>query len=91
MATKHGCVSEYTITESTTPPQSSRDLLSLEAGISLPNDAQALVNQNSCEVWSSASLKKATGEPYAVGYVEVPPDGDSTGIVDMSVSSSSQC
>jgi len=90
-ATKHGCVSEYTITESTTPTQSSRDLLSLVAGIGLPNDAQVLLNQNSCEVWSSASLKQATGEPYAIGYVEVPPEGDATGIVDMSVSSSSHC
>lgn len=90
-ATKHGCVSEYTITESTTPTQSSRELLSLVAGINLPDDAQVLANQNSCEIWSSVSLKQATGEPYAIGYVEVPPAGDATGIVDMSVSSSSHC
>jgi hypothetical protein len=91
MKTKRGCVTEYTITESTIPTQSSRDLLSLVAGINLPNDANTLVNGNSCESWESKALKKAVGLPYAVGYVTVPPEGTATGIVDMSASASPSC
>jgi len=87
----HGCVSEYTITESTTPTQSARDLLALVGGIGLPNDAQQLVNQDTCAVWSSGSLKRATGHQYAVGSVVVAPEGDATGIVDMSAGDSSKC
>jgi hypothetical protein len=87
----HGCVSEYTITESTTPTQSARDLLFLVSGIGLPDDAHQLVDQNTCAVWSSGSLKKATGHLYAVGFVEVVPEGDETGIVDMSAGDSPTC
>lgn len=86
-----GCVSEYTITESTTPTQSARELLFLVDGISVPNDAHQLVDQNKCAVWSSAALKKATGHQYAVGFVEVMPEGDATGIVDMSATDSPRC
>lgn len=86
-----GCVSEYTITESTTPTQSARDLLSLVGGIGLPNDARQLVDQDTCAVWSSDRLKKATGHQYAVGFVEVVPEGEATGIVDMSVGDSPKC
>jgi len=89
--TVHGCVSEYTITESTTPTQSARDLLFLVSGIGLPDDAHQLVDQNTCAVWSSGSLKKATGHLYAVGFVEVVPEGDETGIVDMSAGDSPTC
>jgi len=87
----HGCVSEYTITESTTPMQSARDLLFLVGGIGLPDDAHQLLDQNTCAVWSSGSLKKATGHLYAVGFVEVAPEGDATGIVDMSAGDSPKC
>lgn len=87
----HGCVSEYTITESTTPTQSARDLLFLVSGIGLPGDAHQLVDQNTCAVWSSGSLKKVTGHLYAVGFVEVVPQGDATGIVDMSAGDSPKC
>jgi hypothetical protein len=87
----HGCVTEYTITESTTPTQSARDLLSLVGGIGLPDDAHQLVDQNTCAVWSSGSLKKATGHRYAVGFVEVVPEGGATGIVDMSAGDSPKC
>ena len=87
----HGCVSEYTITESTTPTQSARDLLFLVGGIGLPDDANQLVDQNTCAVWSSRTLKKATGHLYAVGFVEVVPEGDETGIVDMSAGDSPKC
>lgn len=87
----HGCVSEYTITESTTPTQSARDLLSLVGGIGLPDDAHQLVNQDTCAVWSSASLKRATGHPFAVGFVEVAPEGEATGIVDMAAGDSPKC
>jgi hypothetical protein len=90
-ARKRGCVSEYTITERTTPTQSDRELLSLVMGINLPHDAQQLVNQNRCGVWKSAALNKATGKPYTVGYVIVEPVGDVTGIVDMSASRSPEC
>jgi hypothetical protein len=86
-----GCVSEYEITESTVPTQSIRDLLSLVAGIGLPPDAKQLVNQDRCEVWSSVTLKKATGKPYAVGYVTIPPEGTATGTVDMAASDSPHC
>lgn len=89
--TAQGCVTDYTITEATTPTQSSRELLSLVAGISLPNDAQQLIKQNTCEVWKSAGLQKATGKAYAVGFVVVAPQGEATGIVEMTASATSKC
>lgn len=89
--TARGCVTDYTITMSTTPTQSSRDLLSLLAGISIPSDAQQVVNQDTCGVWKSAALQRATGKPYAVGFVVVAPQGDATGIAEMSVSATPRC
>jgi hypothetical protein len=86
-----GCVTDYTITEATTPTQSARDLLSLVGGIFLPSDAKQLVNQDTCQVWKSPALQKATGKPYAVGFVVVPPQGDQTGIVEMVASATLQC
>src|SRR5262249_1503173 len=79
------------ITESTTPTQSARNLFALVGGIGLPDDAKQLVNQDTCAVWSSDSLKKATGHQYAVGFVEVVPEGEATGIVDMSGDDSPNC
>jgi len=87
----HGCVSEYAITESTTPTHCAWDLLFLGGGIDLPDDAHQLLDQNTCAAWSSGSLKKATGHLYAVGFVEVAPEGDATGIVDMSAGDSPKC
>jgi len=87
----HGCVAEYTITEATTPPQSSRDLLFLVGGIGLPGFPPVVVDQNACEVWNVKALQKAVGLRYAVGFVQVPPQGDATGIVDMSASARPSC
>ncbi len=75
----------------TTPTQSSRDLLFLVQGIYLPTDAKQLVDQSTCAVWRSAALQKATGKPYTTGYVVVPPQGDATGIVEMTASTSPKC
>jgi hypothetical protein len=68
-STNHGCVTGYSITEKTSPPQGARDLLSLVAGVFLPDDAKSLVDQDTCAVWQSAALKTATGLQYAVGSV----------------------
>lgn len=89
--TAQGCVTDYTITEATIPTQSSRDLLFLVGGIFLPDDAMQLVNQNTCAVWKSAALQKATGKPYAVGFVVVAPQGNATGIAEMTASTSPKC
>lgn len=55
-----GCVTDYSLWKATTPTQGQRDLLTLVAGIYLPADAQQVVNQDTCMVWSSTQLAKTT-------------------------------
>ncbi len=65
LATKHGCVTAYSVDELTQPPQSASDIVFLTDGIDLPNDHTQPIERGGCIVFSSPTLTKATGFKYA--------------------------
>lgn len=87
----HGCVTEYSITMSTIPAQSARDLLTLTAGIDLPSDAKQVVDKSRCWAWRSALVRNATGKPYITSFVDVVPQGEATGHVDVQITAGPEC
>ena len=64
-ATARGCVTAFAVQDSTTPPLTARGLLVLVSHPFLPGDAKQVVSTDSCAVWKSRALTRATGRAYA--------------------------
>jgi hypothetical protein len=63
--TARGCVTAFSVRDSSSPRLSARDLLTLVSRPYLPLDAKPLVYRNACALWQSATLEQATGRGYA--------------------------
>lgn len=66
LATEHGCVTGYSIDMYTTPPSGASDMVFLTDGIYLPEDIQRVVDEANCTVYTSPTLRKASGYKFAV-------------------------
>jgi hypothetical protein len=55
----------FSVQDGAWPPLTARALLLLVSHPYLPRDAKQLVNVESCAVWKSAALQRATGRQYA--------------------------
>lgn len=64
-ATARGCVTAFAVQDSTSPPLTARALLGLVSRPYLPGDAKRVVDTDSCAVWKSRALVRATGRAYA--------------------------
>ena len=64
-ATANGCVTGFSLQDDGSPPPAARYLLLLVSYPYLPRDAERVVYTNTCAVWTSASLRRATGRAYA--------------------------
>lgn len=60
-----GCVTAFSLQDERSPPLTAQDLLSLVSHPYLPRDATRIVNGDSCAVWKSVELQRATGKTYA--------------------------
>jgi hypothetical protein len=65
LLTARGCVTAYSVDELTSPPQSASDIVFLTDGISLPDDHTQAVDKGNCVVFSSATLRRASGSKFA--------------------------
>jgi hypothetical protein len=65
LSTVHGCVNAYSVSESTSPPQSASDIVFLTGGIYLPADHTQPVQKDGCIVYSSPTLTLASGFKFA--------------------------
>jgi hypothetical protein len=64
-ATARGCVTAFSVQDGSSPPLTGRDLLVLVSHPYLPRDAIQVENTDTCAVWKSAALRRATGSAYA--------------------------
>jgi hypothetical protein len=64
-STSRGCVTAFVLQDGGSPPVSARYLLLLVSYPYLPRDARRVVNRDTCAVWESAALRRATGKAYA--------------------------
>jgi hypothetical protein len=85
-----GCVTAFAVQDSTSPPLTARDLLVLVSRPYLPDDAKQVVSTDSCAVWKSASLKRATGRAYAQATA-IAQAGSTAGRAEIEATSSPSC
>jgi len=90
IATNRGCVTAYTVQDSSTPPLAARDMLVLVSRGYLPKDAEQVASSNSCAMWKSAVLKRATGMLYAKATA-IAQAGSMPGTAGMEATSDSTC
>lgn len=67
--TARRCVTALSVQNLSTPQPTRRRLLLLVSNAYFPRDAKKLVNTDSCVLWKSAALQRATGRPYAMAVV----------------------
>jgi hypothetical protein len=89
-ATARGCVTGFAVQDGTTPPLTARDLLILVSHPYLPADAERVVTTDSCGVWRSSALKRATGRAYARATA-IAQAGSTPGTAEIAATSSSRC
>jgi hypothetical protein len=89
-ATARGCVTAFAVQDSATPPLTPRDLLVLVSHPFLPGDAKRVVITDSCAVWKSRALTRATGRPYARATATVQA-GSIPGTARIAASSDAAC
>lgn len=89
-ATEKGCVTGFAVEDSTTPPLTARDLLVLVSHALLPGDANQVMHSDSCAVWRSRALTRATGRAYARATA-IAGSGSVPGTAEISASSNSAC
>ncbi len=65
-ATARGCITAFSLQDEGSPPLTARDLLFLVSHPYLPPDARRIVSADTCAVWKSGSLRRATGRAYAM-------------------------
>jgi hypothetical protein len=89
-AIARGCVTSFSVQDGGSPPLSARDLLSLVSHPYLPRDAKRIVNQETCAVWRSAALRRATGRSFA-SATAVAQVGGIPGRAEIRATSSPRC
>lgn len=89
-ATAGGCVTAFAVQDSTTPPLTTRGLLALVSHPFLPGDARQVVNTDSCAVWKSRALTRATGRAYARATA-IAQAGSTPGTAEIAATSNSTC
>jgi hypothetical protein len=85
-----GCVTAFAVQDSATPPLAPRDLLGLVSHPFLPGDAKQLVSTDSCAVWKSRALRRATGQAYARATA-ITQAGSSPGTAQIAATANSVC
>jgi hypothetical protein len=89
-AAARGCVTAFTVQDSTSPPLTTRELLILVSHPYLPGDAKPVVNTHRCAVWKSIALSRATGRAYAQATA-IAQAGSTPGRAQIETTSNSTC
>jgi hypothetical protein len=88
--TARGCVTAFAVQDFTGPPATARGLLFLVSHPYLPGDAKQLVGTDTCAVWKSAALERATGSAYARATASAQ-SGSTPGRARIETTSSPRC